>query len=138
MEWLHREGFDAFIGLGLLAVRAVVGAAFVLHGLPKIRNPTGWLSGMGKNVPGPLQAVGAFTEVGGGIALVLGLLTRLAAAGLIAQMLAALFLVHFPARDPFVAHGRSTSELAFVFLAIALLLLATGAGPYSLDALLFG
>ena len=115
MEWLY-VGFGGLVALALLVLRLVVGAAFVLHGLPKIRNPVGWLSAMGKDVPAPFQAAGALTEVLGGVALILGLLTRPVAALLIVQMTAAMLLVHIPARDPFVAHGRSTYEQALVYL----------------------
>jgi putative oxidoreductase len=88
--------------------------------------------------PGILQASAAVIEVGGGFLLVLGLLTRVATLALAAQMVAALALVHIPHGDPFVAQGRPSAELACVYLAFALLLTATGAGAYSLDALIFG
>lgn len=122
---------------GLLLVRLVVGAAFVMHGLPKIQNPFGWMNGMENAPPGFLQAAAAVIEFGGGILLALGLLTRVTALLLAAQMVAALALVHIPHGDPFVAQGKPSAELASVYLAVSLAVAALGAGAYSLDAVLF-
>ena len=138
-----RRFFPTFIsGWGaaaLLLVRIVIGVAFILHGWPKIQNPTSWMNAMGgQGVPSFLQAVAALAEFGGGIALILGLLTPLAALGIVFQMLAALFLVHFPRGDAFVATGGPSYELPLVYLVLAVLLLVLGPGRWSLDALLFG
>jgi putative oxidoreductase len=128
-----------FGGVALLLLRLCVGAAFILHGWPKIQNPFGWMQMMGMDHPAPsaLQALGALAEFGGGIALVLGLLTPLAALGIICQMIGALLLVHLPHGDPFVAQGPSF-ERAPVYLTIGIALLALGPGLWSVDALLFG
>lgn len=139
-----RRFFPSFItGWGaaaLLLVRVVMGVAFVLHGWPKIQNPTTWMNAMGgQGVPSFLQALAALAEFGGGIALILGLLTPLAALAIVCQMLAALFLVHFPMDHPFVASaGGPSYELPLIYLALAVLLLVIGPGRWSLDALLFG
>ena len=141
MRRLYPNFISGWRALALLLVRLVVGAAFVLHGWPKIQNPTGWMNAMGgQGVPSFLQALAALAEFGGGIALIFGLLTPVAAFGIVCQMLGALFLVHFPKGDPFVAPapGASSYELALVYLVMAVLLIATGPGRWSLDALLFG
>ncbi|MFN7949806.1 MAG: DoxX family protein [Blastocatellia bacterium] len=123
----------------LLLVRVVMGAAFLLHGWPKMQNPTGWMNVMGlAPVPAVVQALAVLIEVGGGIALILGLLTPLASIGIICQMAAALLIVHLPNGDPFVAPGRSSFELALIYLSLAVLLLVIGPGRFSLDYLLFG
>lgn len=122
--------------LGILPMRLVMGAAFILHGLPKIQNLTTWM-GTDSGISGPLQAAAAIAEFGGGIALVLGLLTRLASVGIIGVMIGALMLVHIPQGDPFVAKSGSPScELAAVYLSCAFLFLMVGAGRFSADALL--
>ena len=120
--------------VALLALRLVAGPAFIIHGWPLIQHPFSW---MGTALPGWLQALGAFAEFGGGMALLAGLLTRLAALGLSITMLVAIFYVHIPKGDPFVGKGGSW-ELAAVYLAIMVALALRGAGVFSLDALLFG
>ena len=137
MRALTAPGPGWSVSAGLLLVRIVVGAAFVLHGWPKVQNPFGWMAGMENAPPGVLQAAGAFAEVGGGILLAAGLLTRVAAVFLAATMVAGVALVHFPKGDPFVAPGKPSWELAAVYFAISLLILVTGPGRYSLDAALF-
>jgi putative oxidoreductase len=141
MRRLYRNFISGRGAAALLLVRLVMGAAFILHGWPKIQNPLGWMNAMGgQGVPSFLQALAALAEFGGGIALVLGLLTPIAALGIVCQMLGALLLVHFPKGDPFVASapGASSYELALVYLAAAVLLIALGPGRWSLDASLFG
>lgn len=137
------DSFQLLIRAGgagaLLLVRIVMGVAFILHGWPKIQNPTSWMNAMGgEGVPSFLQALAALAEFGGGIALLLGLLTPLAALGIVCQMAAALFLVHFPMDHPFVATGGPSYELPLVYLVVAILLLVLGPERWSLDALLFG
>lgn len=128
-------------GVGLLLVRLVTGAAFVLHGWPKIQNAFGWMDrpGAPSPVPALLQALAALSEFGGGIALVVGLLTPLAALGLACTMAVAIGMVHLPLGHPFVGGpGKPSFELAAAYLAAVVLLLLAGPGAFSLDALLFG
>jgi len=124
--------------VGLFIVRAVTGAAFIQHGWPKIQNPFGWMPGESPP-PAVLQALAALSEFGGGIALILGLLTPLAAFGIACTMVTGIGIVHLRAGDPFVsATGGRSWELAAVYLAIMILLLLVGPGSFSVDALLFG
>ncbi len=74
-------------------------------------------------------------ELAGGIALILGVLTRIVAALLALDMLGALFLVHAPA-GVFAANGGY--ELVLLLAAAALALALTGAGRISVDRALFG
>jgi putative oxidoreductase len=122
------------MGVALLLIRAVVGTAFVLHGLPKVANPAAFAGQLG--LPVWLGAVAAWTEVIGGGLLVLGLLTPLTALFLTAQMIGALAIVHLPKGDPFVNPGGASFELAAVYLAISVAYFLVGPGAYSLDALI--
>src|SRR5918992_4764148 len=141
MRRLYPNFISGWGAAALLLVRLVMGAAFILHGWPKIQNPMGWMNAMGgQGVPSFLQALAAFAEFGGGIALVLGLLTPISAFGIVCQMLGPLLLVHFPKGDRFVASapGASSYELALIYLVLAVSLIALGPGRWSLDAMLFG
>lgn len=122
----------------LLLLRLIVGIAFILHGWGKIQNPFGWMPAE-SNIPGLLQFLAAISEFGGGIALVLGLLTRLAMLGLGFTMAVAVYMHAIVMKDPFVnMKGGSSYELALVYLGIAVLILSLGPGRYSLDKKLFG
>lgn len=124
--------------LGLLLLRLVYGAAFVLHGLPKLAHPTSWASKMMPGTPPWLQALAAFAEVVGGVALALGVLTPLFAFLIGCNMVVAIFVVELPHGAVFVTNGSGPSyELPAVYLAIALLLALAGPGRLSLDAALF-
>lgn len=137
MRWLSTYPPAWAASVPLFIVRLVVGAAFILHGWPKIQNPFGWMDGMGTGTPELLQAVAALIEFGGGILLILGLFTRIVAVGLMAQMIAALAMVHIPNGDPFVAPpGQPSAELAAAYLSVSFLIVVMGPGLWSLDALL--
>ena len=137
MNWLYCEPGSRRASLGLLIVRLVMGTAFILHGLPKIQTPMAWM-GPDAPVPAALQLAAAVAEFGGGIALILGLLTPLAALGLAITMGVAAGMVHIPKGDPFVGKGGPSWELAGIYLALAIMFLLVGPGRYSIDALLFG
>ncbi len=139
MKQLFYPGFPQNTqGLTLLILRLVMGSAFILHGSAKMAHAFDWM-GSAAPVPGFLQALAAFSEFGGGIAIVLGLLTPLAALGLLCTMTCALLMVMLPAKAPFVSADPSKMafELPLTFWAIALFLVFNGPGAYSVDALLF-
>jgi len=58
----------------LLFLRLIAGTAFMFHGWGKIQHPLNWM-GPEAPVPGVLQFLAAFSEFGGGLAWILGLLT---------------------------------------------------------------
>src|ERR1044071_8393682 len=86
---------------GLFLLRLIVGIVFIAHGSQKV---FGWFGGPGlqgtvgfmgnMGIPAILAYTAAFTEFLGGIALILGLLTRVAALGLVIDMAVAIILVH--------------------------------------------
>jgi putative oxidoreductase len=135
------------IGISLLLLRVLLGVVFFAHGAQKV---TGWFGGYGlagtvgafKNymkIPASLTYISSFTEFIGGVFIVLGFLTRLTALGLIINMLVAIFKVHL--KSGFFLHSGEPNkgngfEYNLALIAMALVLLITGAGTYSLDAAL--
>jgi putative oxidoreductase len=125
------------VALGLLLLRLIVGYAFILHGLPKIEHPTSWMRGSAVlAVPPWLQAIVALAEFGGGIALIAGFLTPLAAFLILCDMTVVVFVISLPHGMRFVGGPRSF-ENAGVYLVVMLAFLVTGPGAYSLDAVIF-
>ncbi len=72
-------------------------------------------------VPGFLQFLAAFSEFGGGLAWIIGLLVPLASLGLAITMAVAVSMHMITLGDPFVASspGGSSYELAAVYFAVS-------------------
>jgi putative oxidoreductase len=121
-------------------LRVILGFLFAAHGWQKFNEWTiaGTQASFAKmGVPAAEIAAPAVAvlELGGGIALILGVLTRIAALLLALDMLGALFLVHASA-GVFAATGGY--ELVLLLAAAALAVALTGAGRISVDRALFG
>lgn len=133
---LFAKLFPPFLGgrpaIGLLGLRVVSGSAMAIHGSSKIQNPFGWA---GDRFPAPAQAIAAVCEFFGGICLAAGLITPVAAAGILATMLVAAS-THVLKGQPFVGKGGSY-ELAAVHGAIAFAIALVGPGTLSVDNALF-
>lgn len=115
-------------------LRLVIGAVFLAHGGQKLfvfgfGGFASYLTGVGIPVADFWSAVVILLELLGGVALLVGLLTRYAAAVLSAEMLVAVLAVH--ARAGFFLPAGA--EFALAILAGSLTLLLAGAGPVSLD-----
>ena len=122
------------VSLGLIALRVAVAAVFISHGRQKLfvygfAGVTGAFTQMGVPLPGVMGPLIAILEFFGGIALLIGLLTRVIALGFVLDMLGAILLVQ-------LKKGFSGFELEFLLLGSSLALLLTGAGRFSVDALL--
>lgn len=137
-KFLALPNLPVGVDVALLILRVVCGLAFMIHGSGKIQNPMHWM-GPEAGTPGVLQALAAISEFGGGLAWVLGLLTRVASLGIISTMVVAVCTHALVMGDPFVnLTGGRSFEPAAVFLVVAILLLAAGPGRYSIDRKLFG
>lgn len=118
---------------GLLIVRLVFGSALLMHGWAKIGAPLSWLDATRVGVPAPLQLMVCAGELAGGLALIFGFLTPLAAAGILVMMIGAATVVHGAA--PWTSEiGGPSKEPSLGYGAVALLMLLNGPGRYSIDA----
>jgi putative oxidoreductase len=132
MRKLFPGFLDGAPAVGLLFLRLFAGVALMMHGWGKIQKPTGWM-GPDSTVPSFLQALAALGEFGGGLGLILGLLTPIAALGVMCVMFVAAYS-HILRGDAFVGGW----ELAGLYFVVSLMLVLTGPGVLSLDSALFG
>jgi putative oxidoreductase len=131
------------LDIAMVIVRLALAWIFIYYGAGKL---FGWFHGAGLNAtatffantahlrPGKLFAVlSGVTEFGGGIALAIGFLGRLAAVGLFFDMVIAMITVTFHngliGNTSGVGYGLN---VALAALCVAVILLGTG--PYSLGA----
>ena len=141
--------FGTFASKSLLIVRIVLGVIFVGHGAQKVfgcfggpglRGVIGYFR-QALGVPAPLTVLAAFTELLGGLAMIVGLLVRPAAVGLILVMLVAIAKVHWRngfflnwSLEPGKGHGY---EMNLALIGMALAMLVGGAGALSIDRWLY-
>ena len=124
-------------------LRLVLGVVYFAHGAQKM---LGWFGGFGfhatmgffthMGMPAAVAFLVICTEFFGGLGLIVGLLTRIAALGIAAEMIGAIFLVHLP--NGFFMNWMGTQkgegiEYHLLALATAAALLLRGAGAFSLD-----
>lgn len=128
--------FEKLRPLIALIARLVLGSIMAVHGWDRVAH--GQLHSFAifvgtLGLPSWLGYVAAFTELLGGAALILGLFTPIAAAGLAMDMAVAILRVHL--------HHGLTGPGGFQFplslLALALILLADGPGWLAVDRIVF-
>lgn len=122
--------------IGAVIVRVILGLTFFVHGLVKfqdgIGNTAGWFDSIG--IPGFMAYVVAGIELAGGIALVIGLGTRIVSALFVFIMLGAIIKVKLAVG--FLGNGQMAGyELDLAFLAMALFLAINGSKQFAVDKL---
>src|SRR2546425_7297491 len=127
-----------------LILRLVLGVVFFAHGAQKL---LGWFGGPGfsgtmgmftgyMHIPVPLAFLAIAAEFFGGLGLILGFLTRIAAFGIAANMVVAIGAVH--GAFGFFMNWTGTQkgegfEYHLLVLAITMFLMIRGAGAFSID-----
>jgi putative oxidoreductase len=116
---------------GLLILRVFAGLSLALaHGMAKLPPSAQFAAGVGELGLPPWSAwLSGVAETFGGTALAAGLATRFAAFAIVVNLSVAGFLRH--ASDPY-----RVKELAFLFLAVAVMFLFVGGGRFALDRLI--
>jgi len=132
----------------LTAIRIILGVVFFAHGAQKV---LGWFGGAGLKqtlrtmhefvgLPVPLAFVAVMSEFLGGLGLIVGLLSRVAALGICVTMISAIAMVHWRFGlfmnwlGDRKGHGFEYHLLA---IGLAIALVVGGSGALSLDRLIF-
>jgi len=130
------------VDIGLLVLRVVLGIIFIGHGSQKLFGLFGgaelngtikWIGSMGLRPAWFWGLVASLSEFGGGVLLLLGLLSPLGSLGIIAAMLVAIIQVHW---SKGFWNTKGGIEFPLTNIAGALTLAFTGPGKYSLDSVL--
>jgi putative oxidoreductase len=129
---------DRLHPLALLGLRLALGAIMIAHGAQKAFGGMPRFMGILQNlgIPPVLGYLTVAAEFGGGILLVMGLLTRLAALSIGVDMAVAIYKVHWK-NGLMSAGGKVGYELPLACGIIAFALIFLGAGPISLDGAFF-
>lgn len=127
---------DRLQPLALLLMRLALGAVMVVHGYYKVfgglHHHAQFVASLG--LPAWTAYLSSFTEFLGGLLVLAGLFTRLAAFAICIDMIVAIWKVHW--------HNGLTGdhgvELPLALAALAFALIFFGAGPISIDHILRG
>jgi len=125
-------------------LRLVLGMVFFAHGAQKM---LGWFGGNGfsatmgfftqqMHIPAPFAFLAIAAEFFGGIGLIIGLLSRIAAFGIACNMLVAVFMVHLP--NGFFMNWTGAQkgqgiEYHLLALAMTVVIMMLGSGALSVD-----
>ncbi|HZR57777.1 MAG TPA: DoxX family protein [Terriglobales bacterium] len=119
---------------GLTVLRVIVGVVFLVHGSQKVfgfgyHGVTGMFAHIGIPLPAISAAIVMTVEFLGGIALILGLTTRLAASLLAIDMIGAILMVHM--KNGFF--NPTGFEYPLTLLGAAICLALAGSGAASVE-----
>src|ERR1022692_2367055 len=135
--------------LTLTLVRLVLGVTFFMHGAQKM---LGWFGGGGFHatmavftqhvgIPAPLALLAICAEFFGGLGLLVGLLSRVAALGIMVNMLVAIATVHHVNGFFMNWTGQQKGEgfeYHLLAIALAIVVLIKGSGAVSIDRAIAG
>ena len=124
--------------------RLVMGIVFFAHGAQKM---LGWYGGYGfsgtmgffthsMEIPAPLAFLAICAEFFGGLGLIIGFLSRIAAFGIACNMLVAVTMVHhhFGLFMNWAGNQKGEGfEFHLLAIAIAIAIMVAGAGAFSID-----
>lgn len=124
------SSLDRLQAPALLIMRLALGIIMIAHGFQKIAHP-GQTAAMMESfgMPGWTAYLPMAAEFGGGILVVLGLLTRLAALAIVIDLAAAMVKAHAKAG----LLGPNGMELPLALATLGFALICFGAGPFALD-----
>jgi putative oxidoreductase len=128
----------------LTVLRLILGVIFLCHGGQKV---LGWFGGstlgttmniftQQMHIPAPLAFLAIMAEFAGGMGLIVGLLGRIAAFGIISNMLVAILMVHgkFGLFMNWFGNQQGEGyEYHLLAIAIGLAILVKGSGALSID-----
>ena len=133
----QRSSTTSNIDFALLVLRLAAGGIFLAHGYQKfftmgVGGVSGFFGQLGVPAPGLLAPAVSTLETFGGLALILGLLTRFVAPFFVIDMAGAIFFFHW--KNGFFA--PKGIEFVMLLMASAIVLALSGAGRFSIDAML--
>jgi putative oxidoreductase len=123
---------------GLLILRVVFGLFLAYHGYNKVFGPSGlegtarWFESIGMRWPRLQARLAATTEIGSGLLMAAGLLTPLAAAGMIGVMTVAIVVEHWRVGFFIFLPNQGWEYCASIAVA-AFVIAMVGPGRWSLD-----
>ena len=140
---LIRTHGDMALGIA----RLVLGIVFFAHGAQKM---FGWFGGYGfsgtmgafttkMGIPAPFAFLAIMAEFLGGLGLIVGFLSRIAAFGIFCNMLVAVMMIHRHVGFFMNWYGNQAGEgfeYHLLAMAIALVIIINGAGAFSIDGAL--
>lgn len=144
---MFRRIFATDNSIATAILRLVLGIVFFAHGAQKM---LGWFGGPGfsttmnmftgvMHVPTTLAFLAIAAEFFGGLALIVGFLTRIAALGIATNMIVAIATVHRPFGFFMNWTGAQQGEgfeYHLLVIAMSVFLMMRGAGAYSIDRII--
>jgi len=126
-----------YTGYLALILRVWVGANFVIHARPKLQSMPQTIQSMkGLGVPAGATYAATALELGGGIALILGLLVPIVGLFFVLFMVSASVMKKRKMHAEYISAGKPSYEIDVLYVALALVLVFLGAGVLSLDGAL--